>query len=334
MAQHRKVDSAMAQYRGVPARYALPPQYVAPQYGAAGPRVIGVRGAPTGPRVDLSRADTGEAAHDLYVKVVGPDDPDKKSRLLTLEVLKYVHSRLAEFKQMGIAIKVHRITAKHLQSPQLIGAMKKRGIARLPALTTANNVYLGFKEISDLYERNIRELAARDRRGERAAEGATDEDPYDEFFAKEMNFERAEEDAQETGLNADAENMMDSYRHMIERREKSDSKHRPRQPGRSREDEDAGDAEAPRRAPQSRPRTAAAGFTDSAPRRDNVARKMDAEDEEINDTINRLSQDIDDNLHKKAFSEADGDSGEGGDSVQDELMERAFYSNHASSDNL
>jgi hypothetical protein len=318
----------------------MPPygQYMAPQYARGVP--IGVRGAPVGPRTDLSRADTAETTHDLYVKVVGADDPDKKSRLLTLEVLNYVHSRLAEFRQLGVAIKVHRITAASLQNPKLIDAMKKRGIMRLPALTTPTNVHLGFKEIADMYDRGIEELSARDRRGERAAEGAADEDPYDEFFASEMNFQRAEEDAQETGLNADAEDMMDSYRHMIERRERSDAKHRPRQSkGAATPANHDGETAAPRRAPPpSRPRTSAAGFTDNrgdpAPRRDNVARRMDAEDEEINDTINRLAQDIDDNLHKKAFSETDGDSGEGGESVQDELMERAYFSNHVSSDAL
>ena len=185
------------------------------------------RGAPGGPREVLARgADTGQVAHNLYVKVVTGADADHKSRDITLGALKYVHARLATFAQMGIAVKVNKIRSQDLQDPRLVEAMRKRGITRLPALTTPNNVYIGLKEICDLYERNVKEFAAVAARGERPVEGILPEDDLDSYYREEMSFERADEDAEETGLG-EGDNMMDSYRRMMERRENSESGRRP-----------------------------------------------------------------------------------------------------------
>ena len=292
---------------------------------------IGYRGPPTGPRTDLSRADTGAIQHQLYVKVVTGNDPDRKSRDITLEVLSYVHSRLPKFQQMGLSIKVNRIRSQDLQNPRLVEAMRKRGITRLPALTSPNNVYIGFKEISDVYERNIKEFAAIDRREERAVDGAApDGNDLEDFYKGEMSFERAEEDAQETGIG-ESDDMMDSYRHMMERREKSETGRKTPRPG-GRPPSATPDGRAERRAGP----PAASAAAPSRP--DNVGSRrsapIDPDDAEIQDTIDRLARDIDDNTRTMAFSSGGGDSldDDGGSDIQDDLMERAYYANMSSTD--
>jgi hypothetical protein len=296
------------QMRGVP-----PPMRAAP---------IGYRGAPSGrPAVNLSAADTGAPTHNLYIKIVPAGDPDRRSSSLTLEALRYVHARLPIFKQMGINVKVCRVTAAQLANPRLVAAMKARGITRLPALTTGNNTYLGMKEISDLYTRNIKEFEAMTRRGAAEVEGAVlEDDDLQRFYGDEMTFERAEEDAQETGIGEN-DDMMESHRKMIERREERDAKRRPRTgaaPPAARG--------APRAAP-SRPPPAA--------RPDNVGARRAEEDEA--DLIARLSEDIDPSLREAAMRGGGGDSyedddGGEGTSAQDDLMERAWLQNHYADD--
>lgn len=296
---------------------------------------LGVRGAPSGPRTDLSGADTAAMAHNLYVKVVGANDPDSKSRLITLEILKYVSSRIAMFRRMGIVVQVKKVRPVDLQNAKLLAAMKGRGITRLPALTTLNNVYLGYKEISDVYERNIREFNAMKGREEKAVVGAApdaDDDQYDlqAFYKDEMSFERADEDAQETGIG-ESDDMMDSYRTMMERREQSESGRR--KPGRP-----AAAAGAP--AGQGRSAPPPAGAARARP--DNIAAPpparrpapSDPDDAEIMETIDRLARDIDEGTRTRAFSASGGDSldDDGGSDIQDELMERAYYSNTVASD--
>jgi hypothetical protein len=298
-----------------------------PQQGPPRRPPIGVRGAPSGPRADLSRADTSVVQHQLYVKVVTGADPDRRSRVITLEVLQYIHSRLPILRNMGLAVKVNKIRSQDLQNPRLVEVMKRRGIERLPALTTPNNIYLGYKEISDIYERNIKEFSAVGRRGERPVEGAAPEDDLDSFYREEMTFERAEEDAEETGIGESGD-MMEAMREFMERRERSDA-------GR-------------KRPTAGRPPVAPAGGGDrrAAPPRppassrpDNVGRApprpapVDDADREINDTIDRLARDIDDDTRARAFSSGGGDSldDDGGADVQDDLMERAYWQNMAES---
>lgn len=278
--------------------------------------MIGYRGAPVGPRTDLSRADTSNVSHNLYVKLVPDGDPDHKSRILTLQVLKYVHARLPVFAKMGLAVKVNKIRAQDLKNAQLVGALRKRGISSLPALTTPNDVYIGFKEIADVYETNVKEFAAVGRQGRRDIEGATlDPDSLDSFYHDEMTFERADEDDQETGIGEGNAMMMDSYRRMMERREASAATQRPRPGARTTQSTSS------RRTPPQK--------SSSSSRPDNVGRgpPTDPDDLEIQATIDRLARDIDDNTYTAAFESGGGDSFEDGGDSQDEFMERSFYAN-------
>jgi hypothetical protein len=275
---------------------------------------------PTGPRTNLAAADTSGVNHNLYVKIVTAGDSDKKSGPLTLQVLEYVHARLPMFKKMGLAVKVNKIRSQDLRNAKLVAAMKRRGITNLPALTTPNNVYLGYKEICDVYERNIKEFAAVGRRGEKPIEGAAPEDDLTSFYGDEMTFERAEEDAQETGIG-EGDNMMDAYRDMIERRERSEASRRPRVTRST-----TGAAVTERRAAPPRPTVSTRPDNVGAARRQ-VA--LDPDDAEIQATIDRLARDIDDNVLTRAHSAAGGDSydDDGGADIQDDLMERAYWGN-------
>jgi hypothetical protein len=266
----------------------------------------------------------------LFIKIVAPGDPDTKSREITLAVLKYIHARMPDLKQMGLAVRVNKIRSQDLTNPRLVAAMRKRGITRLPALTTAANVYLGYKEICDVYERNIKEFAAQNRRGERPVEGAAPEGDLDALWREEMTFERADEDMEESGMN-ESGGMMDAYRHMMERREQSDAARR----GTSRT-RGAPAAPASRHAPPP-PSPASRPDNVSSDRRQPTKKPpMDAEDAEIQDTIDRLAGDIDDGLVGRAFSSGGGDSydDDGHADPADDLMERAYFGNRESVDNF
>ena len=66
---------------------------------------------------------------------------------------------------------------------------------------------------------------------------------------------------------------------------------------------------------------------DHGARFDNVGAPHDDEDDEIQDTIDRLSRDIDDGMRSRAFKGGGGDSlDDEGDDPQDDLMESAYWS--------
>jgi hypothetical protein len=287
-------------------------------------RALGAYGAPAGPRANLAAADTGATPHKLYVKVVPPGDPDRDSQGITLDVLRYVHDHLPTFAQMGLAVKVHKVRAQDLRDGRLVALLKQRGITQLPALVTPHGVYLGRAAIYNVYDRNLREYAAYGRRGEDAVTGAAPDDLLAGYFGGEMSFERAEEDAEteEMGLGETGD-MMDAYRHMMARRENSGASRRPARTPRPPLPADRR-AAPPRPAAPTRPDNVAPGRRPPA----------DAEEDEIQATIDRLARDIDDEAVTRAHTSAGGDSLGDGDELdpQDDLMERAYYNRNAETD--
>lgn len=319
----------------------LPSARVPP--GAAGPHRG--PGAPAGPHRGRGAPAAGGGPgadeltqHNLYVKVVTGDDPDSVSRGYTLEVLNFVHANLAQLARMGLAVKVNKVTTAQLRNEQVRAAMKSRGISRLPALTTPNGVYLGFQEIRGLYERNIAEFEAFVRRSEPPVVGSAPPDELEDYYREEMSIEKARADDKEDDTFGEGSDMMDSYRRMMERREGAENGRRPRAkaPGASAPPAAAGPARAePRAAP---PRTTGSGRPDNvgalaARPRSALAGPADEEEAEIQDTIDRLSRDIDTNLRDAAFNSGGGDSYEGDESTdpQDDLMEQAYWARAADS---
>jgi len=317
-------------YRGPPQSYGGPPQSYGgppraqPSGGQPGKgRPLGVRGPPSGrPQVDLAQADTGTVDHVLYVKIVNGGDRDEKSQKLTLSILQYVNDIKAVLGQMGITVKVESIKSTSLQSPALVAAMKKRGITRLPALRTKTDVYLGDQEIRTVYDRNIREYEAVGRRDERPTQEDVPDDDLVAYYMDEMTFDRAEEDTEELGLG-ESENMMDAYRDMMDRREKSRAHVRPPQPGRTH---------GPREGPARRPTAAPRARPDNV-RAPAVRRPVDPEEAEIQETIDRLSRDIDQGFRDRVFNPGDGNviDDDGDENIKDDLMEAAYWGNQTES---
>jgi hypothetical protein len=274
------------------------------------------------------RSSGGAVLHNLFVQIVDPHTTDaaaQKGRQLTLQALQYIHSRLQVLATMGIKVRVNKIRKSDLANPRLVAAMKKEGITRLPALVTPNNVYVGNREIMDVYEKNVKEFEAWNRRDEKKVSGLAPEDDLRSFYAEEMTFERAAHDQDGAETMGETSDMMDSYRKMMVRREQS-AKHRT--PGRP----------APASLPaehQGAPASLPAEYQGApAPRRaDNVSLNPE-NDPDTAMLIDRLAADIDSQTFDQAFSGGGGDTHDSSDrtgSAQDDLMEAAFWANQDTS---
>jgi hypothetical protein len=285
----------------------------------------------TRPRIDLNQVDTGYQVHNLYVKIVPETESDEMSKKLTRQILLYITSRLALLKQMGLKVNVNRVRSKDLQNPALTGAMKRRGISRLPALTTPNNVYLGVKEIVDIYQKNTKEYEAFNRREEKTSYHEMDrpEDNLDQFYRDDMTEDNAKADAEDEAIgDQDTESMMRSYSRMMQRREKLNKDRKSYRP-----DENGGNG-----APPARPKQAAGTSAPPRPaqssRPDNVHQEGD--DAEITGMIDRINTELRGSDVDTAFSKGGGDSLEddgldGAGSAQDKYMESMFWSNQEDS---
>ena len=261
------------------------------------------------PRVDLALADTAPQHHDLYVKITGPADPDTMSPSLTLDILRYAHSHIPDFKAMGIEVKVTRITSSQLRVPQLVEAMRRRGISSLPALVTPVDVLRGPAEIKGHYERCFGEFRARARRDERPVEDTSLDDMANVYIASDMTMERFQEDQEDDGMDEQKEMMAAYTRRMAHR---PDSKARPAHPG-----------------PPPVRRLTVPEPTPRPPARPDNVRGADMDGDDINATIARLSQGIDSGSRRTAFTAESSDSADqsAGDDPKDADMERHYYAN-------
>ncbi len=283
------------------------------------------------PQVDLSKLSQGPMVHNLYVKIVPDTESDEMSKKLTRQVLLYITSRLPLLRQMDLKVNVNRVRSKDLKNPALTSAMKRRGIARLPALTTPNNVYLGVKEIVDIYQKNMKEYEAVNRREAKTTHREMDrpEDDLDQFYRDDMTEDNAKADADDEAIgDQDTETMMRSYSRMMQRREKLNKDRKSYRP-----DEDGGSG-----APPSRPKQAAGASAPPRPaqssRPDNV--HQDGDDVEIAGMIDRIHSELRGSDVDTAFSKGGGDSLEddgldGSGDAQDKYMSAMFWANQEDS---
>ena len=247
---------------------------------------------------------SGLIIHNLYVLVVGGPahgPNDQKSRDLTFAILEYIRDHIPIFTEMGIKVRVHKIKKSDLSNPQLVQAMKSRGITSLPALTTPNNTYVGNRLIEDVYEHNIQEYKAWKRQGIEEHAGIAPEDDLVSFYRSEMSAERAAED-NDRGEDSIGEggDILDSYRVAMQRRE-------------SRNPRTSGGPVAPTREPST--------HIARPPRRPNNISSGSSNDTMAGQTFGQ------------AFTSEDIDSEEidTGGSSQDDLMENAYWTNQESS---
>lgn len=156
--------------------------------------------------------------HTLYIKMAA--SAPTEDREVMLEMLKYIHVNLPVFTKMGITVKIVKIRCQDLQNQEVMATMRARGISRLPALTTSTKVYIGYKEIRDLYERNIVKLR-------KSPTSDDDDDVLAKFYREELVQPKAD-DEDDVGVGSgDTEDMMNSYRKMLAQREKTDAARRP-----------------------------------------------------------------------------------------------------------
>jgi hypothetical protein len=246
---------------------------------------------------------------------------------------------------MGVVVRVEKLTPDLLANRGVFDALLAKGVTRLPALKTPENVYIGLDPIVGVYEENIRMFLAERRRGERppATPDADDEDPLEAMYRDEMTLERAEKDRSfegENGFEGGETDMLEAHRAMLEHRDKSSASRR-RQTG--DEPSPLEDGNAARRRPP--PRRDEQPLSRPPPSRgDNVgvggaARARPArdpsDDGDISDTIDRLAREIDSGTLSRAYSSRPGgdelEDDNAGD-ARDEIMEAKYWANQQQTD--
>jgi hypothetical protein len=280
------------------------------------------RGAPAdGPAQGLSK-------HQLFVKVPsGENDP--KCAKIALETLRYISGISATVRKMGVFIQVVEVRNDTLRDPRLKAALTAKGVSRLPALVTRQNVYLGLLSIKDLYDNNIREYQAFSRKGENGPQGSVDEedDPLTKLYGEEMTIERAKADDEEeepVGSDGGAD-----YQKKVEQWFSASKRSGGRPPHREEED-----------APSVREDNIA--HTRAAPRGEGRGERhersqRERDEDEIQETLARLGGGRGDSeeLRRGAFSGGGGgEEDEGENDTKDDFMERSYWAAQASSDAL
>ena len=75
-----------------------------------------------------------------------------------IEVLKYLNDCIADINKMGVRVHVEKISQKDFDV-DMVELLRKRGIIRLPALITSEGKsFIGIKNITNLFERNLKLL--------------------------------------------------------------------------------------------------------------------------------------------------------------------------------
>jgi hypothetical protein len=148
-------------------------------------------------------------SHTVYVKVEAAGTAAAR-REPTLRVLRYIKQNLDTLKKMGISIRVQRIRDEDVKDERVVSLMKSKGISRLPALSTAKNTYTGAQEIIGLYQKNIASFTKK-----RAPAPVQKTSDVATYMQNVMDGPEDDDD----GLGEGSENMMDTYRQTISRRE-------------------------------------------------------------------------------------------------------------------
>jgi hypothetical protein len=180
----------------------------------------------------------GAVVHNIYVYGAGD------SRRLTLSLLRYIHTNLKLLTEMGVQIRVHKISEHVLQTPRVVEAMEARGITSFPALVTPSGVFLGNRGITTFYERNIQKFNAWTNRraatvGRRQRQTDPEEDDLTNYYNSEMrptcSDGPTESGAEDLLGGEDSTHMMKYYDSMLQLRqqrgqtflEETEPRHRP-----------------------------------------------------------------------------------------------------------
>lgn len=161
--------------------------------------------------------------HYLYVKVVSKNDNDPASREITLKLLKFIYANLHTLQSMGVTVMVNRVRSMDLQNSLCIEAMRKKGITRLPALVTPNNIFIGLQNIVDLYNKNI--TAFTSMRSPARPPPRPQPSTIEDFYKSEMTMAKAARDSEDDTVG-EGDNMMKAYQKMMTKRENPSARKR------------------------------------------------------------------------------------------------------------
>lgn len=113
----------------------------------------------------------------------------------------YIDAIAPQLQNQGITVEVLEIRDKDLHNPQVLDAMRRRGVTRLPALFANGQAHVGYREIRDMYVRGNESGIPGPPAGVRSApprmlgqgitpammeEMGTPEDDLDEYMKQEM----------------------------------------------------------------------------------------------------------------------------------------------------
>lgn len=142
--------------------------------------------------------------HIIYVY----DNPQMKNQ--NMAFLIFIKNNRESIKNMGVYLIIKLINA--------IDAQLLVNITNYPTLVTPNKVYTGYKEIVNIYQTNIKAYNSYNKKSTPVAtrEIETDDDIHD-YFKSQI---RGVEKEVETDSFGDSGNMMDSYRMMVDKRNK------------------------------------------------------------------------------------------------------------------
>lgn len=163
-------------------------------------------------------------AHTLFVVTNG----SKQLMEQTKTILRFLAKIKPHLMNMGVAIEVWPVRSEMLQNQKLIDKFRSKKITQFPALKTPNHIYLGIKNIEDIYSRAIKDwqrYASRGTASEAAGySGYSTEDAYSAFIKDDIDIQRAAQDKGETPIG-DSGDLMSQYQAMMKRRSDAMSKH-------------------------------------------------------------------------------------------------------------
>lgn len=149
--------------------------------------------------------------HQLYVLTGDPS-----SRSSTLNLLKFIHGNIQVLKNMGVVVKVIRITKEDLGNKRIVKSMQDKGISRLPAMIIpSGKIIIGVERILTTYKSNISEFAKTNKVPVKSPSSSLGD------FYKSQIAKGDDDDDEEDSSFGEGSGMITSYHQMLSNREQT-----------------------------------------------------------------------------------------------------------------
>lgn len=148
-------------------------------------------------------------SHLIYIY----DNPKLKSQNMTF--LLFIKNNIKNIRNMGVDLVIKMLTTEEAQAI--------KDINYYPTLITPNKLYTGYKEIIAIYQTNLQAYINYNkgspplRKADKEKEVESEDDIHD-YFKSQLNGQKEVE--QDSDAFGDGNNMMDTYRMMVDRRNK------------------------------------------------------------------------------------------------------------------